>query len=342
MKAIQYSQTGDSSVLRLVDREVPEPGPGQVRVRVVRSAVNPTDWKSRSGQTSSAGPGSGQVPNQDGSGVIDAVGDEVDAGRQGERVWIWEGARSGPLGGTAQEFAVVPAGNAVPLDDRASFDLGASLGVPARTAHRCLTVNEGGPSQLSPGALYGRTVLVAGGAGAVGHAAIQLARWAGARVISTISGEDKAKLALAAGAHHVVNYRAQDAAGTIRSLAPDGVDTIVEVAAARNAGLDVAVIGANGAVAVYADDDGQPVSLPVRPLMGPNARWQFVLLYSMPPAAQAAGIAAVQDAVAGGALDVGEQTGLLLRHFRLAETAAAQDAVQNGAVGKVLIDVCES
>lgn len=234
---------------------------------------------------------------------------------------------------------MVPAEQAVPLAEQASFDLGAALGVPALTAHRCLTINEGGPAQLAPGALAGRTVLVTGGAGAVGHAAIQLATWAGARVISTISSDEKAALARAAGAHHVVNYRTQDAAHLIRDLVPDGVDTIVDVAGAQNAGLDVAVIGRHGAVSVYADDGGAPITLPVRPLMLPNARWQFILLYTEPASSKRAGVAAVQDAVAAGALEVGERAGLPLHHFALADTAAAHDAVENGTVGKVLIDI---
>ena len=131
---------------------------------------------------------------------------------------------------------MIPAGAAVRLPDGASFDTGASLGVPAITAHRALTVAEDGPRRLEPGALAGTTVLVAGGAGAVGHAAIQLARWAGATVISTISGPAKAALATAAGAHHVVNYREGDPVKEIRAVAPDGVDVIAEVALAAEPG----------------------------------------------------------------------------------------------------------
>jgi len=340
MKAAIYTETGDSGVLQVVERAVPEPGPGQVRVRVFRSAVNPTDWKSRSGGGSALPlDASGQVPHQDGAGVIDAAGDGVGPERVGERVWIWEGAASGPNGGTAAEFAVVPAEHAVPLAAEASFDVGASLGVPALTAHRCLTVTEDGPAQLAPGALSGRIVLVTGGAGAVGHAAIQLARWAGATVITTVSGDEKAQLATAAGAHHVINYRTQDAAAAVRELAPDGVNTIVEVAASQNAALDVAVIAMHGSVAIYADDGGEPITIPVRPLMMPNARWQFVLLYTVPPDAKRAAIAAVQEAVAGGALEVGEDAGLPLHHYPLEKVAYAQDAVQGGTVGKVLVDV---
>src|SRR5258705_4599785 len=177
MRAVVYSTGGDVDVLRLVDRPVPDPGPGEVRVAVHVSGVNPTDWKARRGQPRFPQ----QVPNQDGAGVVDAVGPGVEPGRVGERVWIWEAAWQ-RAEGTAQEFVVLPARQAGALPDGASFELGASLGIPALTAHRCLTVADGGPTRLGPGALSGRTVLVAGGAGAVGNAAIQLAGWAGARV----------------------------------------------------------------------------------------------------------------------------------------------------------------
>jgi NADPH2:quinone reductase len=336
VRAVVYTENGPSDVLALVDRPVAEPGAGQVRVRVFRSGVNPTDWKSRTGNPVDA---AGQVPHQDGAGVVDAVGPGVEESLVGERVWLWQAARSGPASGTAQEYAVLPAAQAVVLPPAASMDVGASLGVPALTAHRCLTVNETGPARLSPGALAGRTVLVTGGAGAVGNAAIQLARWAGAQVITTVSSEEKAALARAAGAQQVVNYRTQDAAAQVRAIAPDGVDTIVEVAAAANADLDVAVIGMHGAVAVYADDGGRPVSVPVRPLMLPNARWQYVLLYTEPEASKRAGVAAVTAAVADGALRVGVDAGLPLHHYPLERTAAAQDAVEGGVVGKVLVDV---
>ena len=212
MKAIAHEVTGGSDVLKLVDRPVPEPGAGEVRVKIAVSGVNPTDWKSRQGREPGQPlPFPEVVPNQDGSGVIDAVGPGVDASRVGERVWLWESAWQRP-GGTAQQYVVLPGRQAVPLPGYVSFDVGASLGIPAMTAHRCLTVGEARPDHLGPGALTGRTVLVAGGAGAVGHAAIQLARWSGARVVTTVSGQAKGQLASAAGAHHVVNYRTQDAA----------------------------------------------------------------------------------------------------------------------------------
>ncbi|MBV9023494.1 MAG: alcohol dehydrogenase catalytic domain-containing protein, partial [Streptomycetaceae bacterium] len=199
MKAIVYTQRGGTDVLRVVERPIPEPAPGEVRVRVRVSGVNPTDWKVRQGLTAIGEMGE-QVPNQDGSGVIEAVGEGVDPARVGERVWLWLAAHDRPHGGTAQEYVVLPERHAVTLPEGASYELGAALGVPALTAHRCLTVADGGPTRLAPGALAGCAVLVAGGAGAVGNATIQLARWAGATVVTTVSGPRKAALAKAAGA----------------------------------------------------------------------------------------------------------------------------------------------
>ena len=198
------------------DRDLPAPGPGEVRVRVTVSGVNPADWQARRG--AHAGQFPEVTPHLDGAGVIDAVGEGVDQSRVGQRVWLYLAAAGRPTG-TAAEFTVVPAGQAVPLPDEASFDVGASLGVPALTAHRTLTVAEDGPRRLRPGALNGAVVLAAGGAGAVGHAVIQLARWAGAVVISTVSGPQKARLATAAGAHYVVNYREGDPVTDIRRAA---------------------------------------------------------------------------------------------------------------------------
>ena len=335
MRAITYTQPGGPDVLQLTDRPVPEPGPGEVRVRVAFSGVNPTDWKSR--RTAQPGP-DGQVPNQDGSGTVEAVGQGVDPAIVGQRVWIWEAAWQRPWG-TAAEFTVVPARHVVLLGADPSFELGAALGIPFLTAHRCLTVAESLPDRLGAGALTGHTVLVQGGAGAVGNAAIQLARWSDATVIATVSSPQKAQLAAAAGADHVVNYKEQDVVAEVRKVAPKGVDAIVEVSAAVNAGIDAQVIGLHGAVAMYADDGGAEVTVPVRAQMIPNARWQFVLVYTEPERAKVLAIEDVATAVADGAVRVGEDAGLPLHVHPLAETAQAHEAVRQGAVGKVLIDV---
>jgi NADPH:quinone reductase len=333
--------TGDPDVLTLVDRPLLDPGPGEVRVRIHRSGVNPTDWKSRRGSGGGAAVQPPQVPNQDGSGVVDAVGQGVEAALLGLRAWIWEAAHLRPDGGTAQEYAVVPARHVVPLPDVASFDLGASLGVPFLTAHRCLTVTEDGPTRLGPGTLEGRTVLVAGGAGAVGNAAIQLARWSDATVITTVSNPTKANLAARAGADHVIDYTRRDVVAEVRAIAPHGVNTIVEVSPAVNAALDADVLARHGSVAVYANNGGSEMALPVRASMVPNARWQFVLVYNAPDDWRARALEDVATAVLDGSARVGDEAGLPLHHYPLEQAADAHAAVEHGAVGKVLIDVSQ-
>ena len=339
MRAIVYRATGGPDVLSLETRDVPTPAAGEVLVEIRVSGVNPTDWKSRAGATAT-GQAAARVPNQDGGGVITAVGPGVPAGRVGERVWIWEAAWQ-RADGTAQDYVALPSAQAVALPDALSddiaFDVGASLGIPALTAHRALTL--AGPSRLEPGALGGRTVLVAGGAGAVGHAAIELGRWAGATVITTVSGPEKAELASAAGAHHVVNYRDEDAAAAIRRIAPDGVHLVVEVSPAANAELDLAVAAPGATVAFYANNGGDEIALPVRPSMAANLSWRGILIYTIGAEAKAAAVADVSAALAHGALRVGADAGLPLHRFPLERTAQAHQAVEQGAVGKVLIDV---
>jgi NADPH2:quinone reductase len=341
MRSVVYSTTGDSSVLELVDRPIPEPGPGEVRVRVLVAGVNPTDWKARAGVTGpSALPFAEVSPGQDGAGVVDAVGDGVTDLRAGDRVWLYLAQHQRPIG-TATEYTVQPEGSVVRLPDGTSYDVGASLGVPAMTAHRTLTVHEDGPTRLAPGALAGRTVLVTGGAGAVGHAAIQLAAWAGATVVTTISSDDKARLARAAGAHHVVDYTAGDPAAAVREIASDGVDLVVDVALIQNVDLVASVLKTRGSVAAYANTGGTEATLPFRSFMGLNARFQFVMLYTVGESALRAAAEDVSAAVADGVLEVGEEAGLPLVRFPLERTAEAHDAVEQGAVGKVLIDVAD-
>ena len=340
MRAVIYANTGDASVLQVVERAAMEPAEGEVRIRVVVSGVNPTDWKSRSGAFGSAA-GEPTVPNHDGAGIVDAVGSEVAGIQAGDRVWVTLAADGRPASGTAQEYTVVPAERVFRLPDSADFELGASIGIPGVTAHRALTVSEDGPARLQPGALRDRTVLVAGGAGAVGNAAIQLARWAGATVITTVSSEEKARLAGRAGAHHVVNYRDTDAADQIRAVSPAGVDIVVEVAAGSNAELDQSVLRPGGTIAIYANDGGVPFAPDVRTNMGLNTRYQFVLLYTVGWERIANGAADLNHAIEDGAFRIGEQAGLPVHRFDLDDTAAAHDAVEGAAVGKVLITVSD-
>lgn len=337
MKAIVYEETGPSSVLKLHDKPLVNPSQDEVRVRLLVSGVNPTDWKSRSGGGSKK-LDEPKVPNQDGAGVIDAVGAGVAGFGVGDRVWLWDVAWGGNEG-TAQEYVTVPAGKVVALPDGESFDAGASLGIPALTAHRALTSSESGPSRLSPGALAGRTVLVTGGAGAVGHAAIQLARWAGATVITTVSGDHKAELARRAGAGTIINYRTDDVVRAVRDASPAGVDTIVDVNAPANIEAGLEVLKPNGTISVYAANPGESLTVPIRSGMTKNVRLQFILTYTVTDQQKQDAVAAVSEALEAGALRVGEDYGLPLTRFPLEETAAAHDAVEQGIIGKVLIDV---
>lgn len=339
MRAIVYTGKGGSDTLTLVEREEEQPGTGEVRIRVHVSGVNPTDWKARA-SSGAPMPFEQIVPNQDGAGIVDAVGDGVGDLQVGDRVWLYLAAHERPTG-TAQAVTVVPAARAVRLPDAIGFDVGASLGVPAMTAHRALTVHEHGPSRLSPGALADRTVLVQGGAGAVGHAAIQLAVWAGAKVLTTVSTDQKEELARAAGAHHVFRYPDDRLAERILEVAPSGVDHIVEVSPAMNAAVDVAVLANHGSIAFYANDKGETITVPIVASFAKNARWQGLLLYTVGEEALASAAEDITAALEADALPVGAAAGLPLTWFSLEETATAHDAVQQGTIGKVLIRVTE-
>ncbi len=321
MLAAYYSQRGNSDVLTVDEIATPGPGVGEVRVRLQVAAVNPTDWKSRA----HAAPMDFdvQVPGQDGAGVIEAVGPGVDIGRIGERVWVYHAAFQRQYG-TAAQFTVVPARQAVPVPDGISIDQAAALGIPYLTAYGCL---------FADGPLDGQTVLVHGGAGAVGHAAIQLARRAGAHVVATVSSEAKGEIAAEAGAHVVVDYTAEGAVEAIRSAARAGVDRIIEVDLTRNLDLDLAVIVPGGVIVTYAADAADP-ALPVRTLMTRNATLRFALVYGFPPALLAAGVTEVTAGLAAGDL-----TPLPVVRFSLADIAAAHDAVQSRTPAKVLVDI---
>jgi NADPH:quinone reductase len=320
VKAALYERYGPAAeVLRVDEIERPEPGPGEVRVKIEASGVNPTDWKSRSGATPRPIDGF-QIPHHDGAGVIDAVGEGVDPARAGQRVWLWMAA-AGRRWGTAAQWAVVPGRQAVPLPGGASAELGASLGVPAMTAHWCL---------FSDGPLDGKTVLVAGGAGAVGHFAVELAARAGAQVVATASTPQKAEMARKAGAAHVVNYRDPGAADQIKAAA-GAVDRVIEVDIGANLGLDLQVIAPGSTIVTYAAQAGDP-ALPVRACMTANVVLRFVLLYGVPAAALDRAVTDISAALAEGKL-----TELPARHFGLSDIVAAHEAAEAGPVGKILV-----
>ncbi|HEY0716430.1 MAG TPA: NADPH:quinone reductase [Streptosporangiaceae bacterium] len=320
MRAALYEKTGPArDVLQVTGIERPEPGPGEVRVRVHASGVNPTDVKARAGAVPRPIDGF-QIPDQDGAGVIDKVGEGVDPARTGQRVWLYLAA-AGRRWGTAAEWTVVPANRAVRLPSRASMELGASMGVPALTAHRCV---------FADGPVTGKTVLVQGGAGAVGHFAIEWAKHGGATVVATVSSEPKGALARAAGADLVVNYREGDVAAQVRPFAAQ-VDRIVEVALSANLDTDLALSGPETVIVTYAADGADP-TLPVRACMSANVTLRFVLLYGVPQAALEQGAADVTAA-----LEAGTLSPLPPHRFPLDDIAAAHEAVENGVNGKVFV-----
>jgi NADPH2:quinone reductase len=264
------------------------------------------------------------IPHQDGAGVIEAVGPGVPASRVGERVWIYEAQLGRPFG-TAAEFVALPAEQAAPLPDPITFAQGACLGVPAMTAHRCV---------FADGPVTGQAILVAGGAGAVGHYAIQLAKWGGAEVIATVSSAEKAEAARWGGADHVINYRTEDVARQVLDLT-GGVDRIVDVSFGANLPHNLAVLKPNGVIATYASDAEPEPKLPFYQLMLKNITVHFVLVYVMSKAAHQQ---AKEDI--NRCLEQGLLKHQIARQFPLAEVALAHEAVESGQmIGNVIVEV---
>lgn len=318
MRAVWYEAIGPAeTVLQLGEMPEPLPGPGEVRVRVHASGVNPSDVKTRAG---ARGPLAFPrvIPHSDGAGVIDAVGQGVAPARVGERVWLWNAAWRRPHG-TCAEKVCLPAEQAVPLPDDTGFAAGACLGIPACTAAQAV---------FADGEVAGQTVLVTGGAGAVGHYAIQLAKWGGARVIATVSGPEKAEAARAAGADAVINYREGDVAAAI--LAANGgarVQRIVEVEFGGNLAVSNAVLDVGGVIATYGSmGDAQP-ALPFYPMMFNQTVVRMIFVYLLTPADRARVIGKIDAALRAGALQHA-----IAATFPLEEAVAAHHAVESGAL----------
>jgi NADPH2:quinone reductase len=325
MRAVWYERNGAADVLHIGEMPDPAPGPGEVRVRMVTSGINPSDWKRRQGLTRRM-EFPRVIPHQDGAGVIDRVGPGVPASRLGERVWLYQAQIGRPFG-TAAEYTVQPAARAVPLPSNTGFAEGAGLGVPAMTAHRCVCAD---------GPVTGKTVLVTGGAGAVGHYAIQLAKLHGAQVITTVSSDQKAQIALAAGADHTINYRTEDAVQRLMDLTGGaGVDHIVEVDFAGNFQISREILRSNGVVAVYAAGVASQPAVPLQ-FKASNITVRFVLVYDMPEPAKEAAVHEITQLLEGGKL-----RHLAGPHFPLESTREAHQAVEGGAIGKVVLEVAE-
>lgn len=325
MRAAYYERQGKASeVLRLGEFPDPQPAPGEVRVRIHASGVNPSDIKARTGFS---GPAKFPlvIPHQDGAGVIDAVGAGVAATRIGERVWLYE-AQYQRAFGTAAEYAIVPTQQAIALPDNCSFEVGACLGVPALTAHRCL---------FADGELKGRAVLVHGGAGAVGTAAILLAKWAGAWVAATVSSPAQAEAARRAGADIVIDRWSQDVAKIVKSETDmRGVDRIVDVSLQDNLEIDLQCLANGGVISAYAVQAASDhLPLPLLRAMIAGSAFRFVYIYTVPAAAKLAAVSAIGQCLADGAY--APTIGLRLPLERIVEAHEAQESGR--VIGKIIV-----
>lgn len=352
MKAAYYETRGPArTVLRVGDIAAEDPGPGMLRIRIAASGINPSDVKTRSGNSPRPQPWPRIVPHHDGAGTVAAVGSGVDPKRIGQRVWLYE-CQIDRAGGTAAEYVMVPEALAVPLPDNVSFDIGAALGVPALTAWFCAD---------RAGAAPGRNVLVHGAVGAVGFYAAQMARLRGARVLGTVSNDQQAAAAQAAGIATVrrgddLPKRAREwlaaqgpaeggshgdgarkdgqAAGAATGNAtPTGFDGIIDLDFAANLAANVELAAVNGRLAVYASDTNLEPALPVRTLMRRNLQVAFLLIYTLPVEEKRRAIADL----------TGWLTMDALRHpaihaYPLEDIASAHEAVETRRhVGKVIV-----
>ena len=324
MLAAFYERQGAArDVLRVEEVPTPTPGPGEVRVKLRSSGVNPSDVKSRAGSRPMAAPRI--IPHSDGAGEIDAVGAGVAESRMDERVWIWNGQWKRPFG-TAAEYVVLPARQAVPMPEMLDWAGGACLGIPAMTAWHAVHL---------AGAEPGRTLLVAGGAGAVGHYAIQFARARGATVLATISSDAKAAHALAAGAHATIDRHKDDIGARVRALSDGlGVDAVVEVDIVANAHLLPGMVRANGRVVVYGTG-GAEAKIPSGWMLFSQATMQFMIVYELNETDRANALAGLKAMMTGPGLQ-----NLVGLRLPLTDIVAAHEAVESGRItGNVVLDI---
>jgi NADPH:quinone reductase len=324
MRAVWYDRQGPAGeVIVTGELPTPEPGVGQVRVRLEASGVNPSDTYRRRGAVPAEYPR--VIPNSDGAGVVDKVGEGVPARWVGKRVWLYNGQRNGRWMGTAAEFIALDADLVTELPDHVSFAEGATLGIPGMTAHGCV---------FAAGPVQGKRVLVTGGAGAVGHYAVQLAVWAGAEVIATVSSDDKAQRARAGGATHVVNYRTEDVAVRVAEITDGaGVDHVVDVDLGGNLAAVLGSVRENGSIAYYASNGALKPVVDLRAVMGRNLTVRGFVLPTSPHATrkQAQLDIAAFIRTPGRILSVAGA-------FPLYETAAAHLSVEaGGKVGTVVV-----
>jgi NADPH2:quinone reductase len=325
MRAAWYTNQGPArEVLEIGEIEAPIPKPGEVRVRIHTSGVNPVDVKRRTGGRGQMEP-TVVIPHFDGGGVIEKTGEGVDAGRIDERVWVYEAQWNSDFG-TAAEYVTVPATRAIPLPACTSFEDAACLGIPALTAHRCV---------YGDGPVDGKTILVTGGGGAVGNYAVQFARLGGAHVLSTVSGDEKMALAKLAGAHEVINYREEDIAERVMGVTDGkGTDRIVEVELGGNLSDSLAILKPNGVISAYASEALPDPLIPFYSMLYKNLTLRFELVFLMPEEAKKSAVSDISNWLVDS----------LLHHhiadvYPLQDVAAAHEAVERGPLGKVLLNL---
>ncbi len=325
MRAAYYEKNGTArEVLVLGDVDLPMPGPGEVRVKLKTSGVNPSDVKSREGRTRKiAFPR--VIPHSDGAGLIDAVGDGVPASRLGERVWVWNGQWKRAFG-TCADAITLPAALAVKLPERVSYEAGACLGIPAMTAYHAVA---------GAGAAKGMNVFVPGGAGGVGHYAIQFAKARGANVITTVSSEAKAKLAREAGADHVIDYKRDNVAERVMAATGKaGIDAVIEMDVAANAKLYPGILHARSHVVIYGTGSPEPV-IPAQAMLVSAIKLEFVFVYELTATERGAAVSAINAMLASGTLINNVALTLPLR-----DIVAAHEAVEQGkALGNVVVAI---
>ncbi|HJP69082.1 MAG TPA: NADPH:quinone reductase [Sphingomicrobium sp.] len=326
MRAAFYSEQGSAqAVLRIGDQPTPQPGPGEVLVKLRTSGVNPSDWKVRKGGFGRGMVAPTVIPHSDGAGVIDAVGAGATNRKVGERVWIWNGQWRRAFG-TAAEYISVPSIQAVPLPDSVGFDEGACLGIPALTAIHAVRAVGAGP---------GRTVFIVGGAGAVASCAIQIAKARGARVITTVSSDAKAAHARQAGADEIVNYRTEDVGARLKDITGGaGVDSAIEMDLTRNAKHYPEILRPNSIVAIYGMS-GLESTLPGLWMMQNSITLRFLFVYTVSEADRRDELAELTALLACGAVKP-----IIAQRFSLEESPKAHDAVESGGlIGNVIIDI---
>jgi len=326
MKAVWYTRQGPpAEVMQFGEQPTPHAAASEVRVRLHASAVNPADSNRCVGR-SYAMEGPLVIPNSDGSGVVDEVGAGVDATWLGRRVWLYNGQRGGRLLGTAAQYIALDADLVSELPDNASFVEGACLGIPCMTAHRAVTLG---------GDLGGETVLVTGGAGAVGHYAIQWAKHFGARVIATVSSPEKAAHASGAGADLTVNYRSDDVAARVREYTQgSGVHHVVDVDFGGNLAVTLQVVAPNGTVAYYASRGNVAPVIPAPEVMRRNLAIHGILLNGAPHAARSRAQSDIVQALRKGGL-----SHTVSAVYPLTHTADAHAAVEYAPKhGTVVVD----